>query len=143
RERLIIRVRKGRKPISWPEPTHTPKQSKPTGEMLFAPRPLKPYRVAREIIDWSIQGESIFNRKRPLAPATLQRIAKGLEKFCGLPFIVPNFGERQGQQPRTRSIDRPLPAVTSHGAGALVQPFLVKFYGGQFAHSLDEPLPAI
>lgn len=38
------------------------------------------------------------------------------------PFITPNFGERVGQQPRVHAIDDPLPAVTSHGAGAVVSP---------------------
>lgn len=38
------------------------------------------------------------------------------------PFIVPHFGERDGQQPRVHDIGAPLPAVTSHGAGALVAP---------------------
>jgi DNA (cytosine-5)-methyltransferase 1 len=36
------------------------------------------------------------------------------------PFIVPNFGERGTQQPRTHSINAPAPTITSHGAGALV-----------------------
>ena len=39
-------------------------------------------------------------------------------------FIIPNFGERKGQQPRVQSLDKPLAAVTSHGAGALVQPVI-------------------
>ena len=41
------------------------------------------------------------------------------------PFIAPNFGERRGQKPRTHSIDKPLPAVTGHGAGMLVEPFII------------------
>jgi hypothetical protein len=39
-----------------------------------------------------------------------------------VPFITPHFDERDGQQPRVHAIDDPLPAVTSHGAGALVKP---------------------
>lgn len=38
------------------------------------------------------------------------------------PFVVPQFGERPGQAPRTHDIEAPLPTVTSHGAGALVEP---------------------
>lgn len=38
------------------------------------------------------------------------------------PFLVPNFGERVGQDPRVHSIDKPVPAVTSAGAGCLVMP---------------------
>lgn len=36
-------------------------------------------------------------------------------------FLVPNFGERPTQTPRTHALSDPLPAVTSHGAGGLVQ----------------------
>ena len=40
------------------------------------------------------------------------------------PYIIPNFGERAEQQPRSHDIDEPLPAVTSRGAGNLVTPVL-------------------
>ena len=42
------------------------------------------------------------------------------------PFIVPNFGEREGQEPRVHDVDDPVPAVTSRGAGSLVSPILVE-----------------
>lgn len=57
------------------------------------------------------------------------------------PFIVPNFGEREGQGPRTHSVDAPVPAVTSHGAGALVEPFLCKFNGT--VRPVNEPLDTV
>lgn len=41
------------------------------------------------------------------------------------PFLVPNFGERSGQEPRNHSVDKPLPAVTGHGAGGVVEPVLL------------------
>jgi DNA (cytosine-5)-methyltransferase 1 len=99
----------------------------------------------RDIIDWNLPGTSIFNRKRPLAPATMARIFEGLRRFAGVPFIVPNFGEAAGQRPRTHSIYEPLPTVTSHGAGALVEPYIVtnrRHSGGpgMSATSLDDPL---
>ena len=37
-------------------------------------------------------------------------------------YVVPNFGEREGQPPRVHSIDDPVPTVTSRGAGSLVSP---------------------
>ena len=40
------------------------------------------------------------------------------------PYIVANFSERDGQEPRTHDIDKPVPAVTSRGAGSLVIPLL-------------------
>lgn len=66
--------------------------------------------------------------ERPLG-TVLTRNHKGLVE----PFIVPFFGERDGQEPRTHSIQSPLPAVTSHGAGALVEPFIA-----QVAHGTSE-----
>jgi DNA (cytosine-5)-methyltransferase 1 len=66
------------------------------------------------------------------------------------PFIVPtNFGEREGQRPRTHSIDAPYPTVTGTCSHAVVQPFVVNA-----AHSpkegerprvndLAEPLPTV
>jgi len=37
------------------------------------------------------------------------------------PYLVANFGERKTQDPRTHSIDEPVPCVTSRGAGDLVE----------------------
>lgn len=77
RKRLFIMARKGRRRISWPEPSH----SKEGGADLFGQKPR--WRAAREIIDWSLKGRSIFRRKRPLAKTTLERIYSGLVKFGG------------------------------------------------------------
>jgi DNA (cytosine-5)-methyltransferase 1 len=60
------------------------------------------------------------------------------------PYLVPQFGERPGQAPRVHRIDLPAPAVTSHGAGALVVPVLVRFdhagAGGTCVRSTEDPL---
>ena len=40
------------------------------------------------------------------------------------PYIVPNFGEGDGQEPRVHDVDEPVPAVTSRGAGSLASPML-------------------
>lgn len=40
------------------------------------------------------------------------------------PYLVANFGERDGQEPRVHSVEEPLPTVTSKGAGSLVTPSL-------------------
>lgn len=75
RRRLIIQAVRGRnQKIRWPEPTH----AKVPG--LFGE---KPWRAAREIIDWNIKGTSIFERKKPLAANTLRRIYSGIAKHGG------------------------------------------------------------
>ncbi len=133
RHRLFIMARRGNKKIVWPEITH----GEP-GRMGG----LKPYKTAREIIDWSVQGKSIFNRKKPLAPATIARIAAGLKKFGGKnaePFLVMLYGSNDA-----RSVDRPLPTITAGGQHiGLAEPFLihVTHQGGSRTHNINAPLP--
>lgn len=143
RERLFIICRRNHR-VVWPEPSHTrtPDQTRFDGQQL------KPWRTAREIIDWSIPGESIYGRKRPLAENTMRRIAAGLRKFSGLPFVLPHEGFYRGNAPH--SIDAPLATVVaSTNNGHLVQPFLIQFNGTQkgqiasTARSAGEPLPTV
>ena len=80
RERLFMVARCDGEPIRWPEPTHGPG------------RP-QPYVSAADCIDWSIPCPSIFTRPRPLADATLRRIARGIKRYvldAAEPFIVVN-----------------------------------------------------
>lgn len=141
RQRLFIQARRGRRAITWPTPTH----SKTGGRTLFGRT--KRWRAAREIIDWSIPGNSIFTRKRPLSPATIARIIAGLEKFGGpelQPFLVILRNNQDAM-----SIDRTVPAITTSGAHiGLAQPFITAFRGSHKGktdgsrrnHSIDEPL---
>ena len=246
RQRIFVAARKGEKAVRWPRPSH-----KRDGKGR------KKWRAAKEVIDWSIEGRSIFARKKPLSPKTIRRIIEGLKRFGGeelqpfiiqmehggslrdigdpLPtittakggsmavvkpeafllsqgsngapkavskdpvpailtggkhafiqpfilsqasggaprptdmpaptivgggahalvsadiieedaFLVPNFGERRTQRPRTHSVDDPLPAPTSHGAGALARPFLLPvrgFFGRNTPKSVEAPLGTI
>ena len=82
RERLFLVARRDGQPIVWPEPTHAQKPAK--GQ--------KPWRTAAECIDWSEPSKSIFGRAKPLAEATMRRIAKGIQREVigkAQPFIVP------------------------------------------------------
>lgn len=54
------------------------------------------------------------------------------------PFLVPNFGEREGQEPRTHAMDEPVPTITSHGAGGLACPFFLP-RPGFFESWVDKP----
>ena len=110
RRRLFLVARCDGKPVVWPEPTHG------------AYRP-QPWRTAAEVIDWSIPCPSIFSRSKPLADATLRRIARGLRDYC-----------RED--------------LPTEGAGlANVRPelgsFFVKYYGCSNAASMAEPLDTV
>jgi DNA (cytosine-5)-methyltransferase 1 len=135
RERWFGLARKGRKRIGWPEPSHGSRDS-----LL---RHVKPWRSAREIIDWTMPGTSIYGRKKPLAPKTLARIAEGIRRFSGGQFVL-----AQGQGGVARDVAQPIPTITTDGAVRVVEPFLIPFYGerpGQppRSHSLREPVPTI
>lgn len=65
-------------------------------------------------------------------------------------FIVPNFTEAPGQAPRSHDINEPMPAVTGHGAGMLVetgiQPFLFGAGGSEYAakpQSTENPMGTV
>ena len=81
--------------------------------------------------------------------ATAQALERPLPALCSggnmalcESFIVPHFGEREGQKPRTHGLDDPLPTVTGQGAGSLITPFLVGVggpRGSQQATGIDAP----
>ena len=80
RTRFFLMARKDGHPILWPEPSHAKGD---TG--MFPGR--RPWRGAREIIDWSNPGRSLLDDpkylKKPLSEKTRYRIARGLERFGG------------------------------------------------------------
>lgn len=130
RRRLFIVARRDGAGIAWPEPTNGPGRA-------------RPHRPAAEVIDWSIPCPSIFGRQRPLADATMRRIARGLERFvlrAPRPFIVPLTHHNDA---RTHDLDEPLRTVTAvhRGEFALVSPYLIQTsYGereGQAPRVLD------
>lgn len=138
RERLFVQAQRGRRPIVWPEPTHSR-----TGEAsLFGQR--HQWRAAREVIDWSIPGTSIFNRKRPLKPNTLRRIEAGIKRFWGRyaePFLVVM---REGAERRVRSLDEPVPTITAgNKIMGLVEPFVIGQQSGAVPRRVEHPLPTI
>ena len=144
RKRLFIQAAKGRKRIMWPEITHMDGDANLMG--------YRRWRPARDIIDWSVPGESIFGRKKPLAQNTVKRIAAGIEKYWGSfaePFLAVLYGTSGA-----RSLDRPLPAITCSGAHhALIEPlpFITRYQGNHQGrqdgksrnHEIESPLPCL
>jgi DNA (cytosine-5)-methyltransferase 1 len=135
RRRLFIQAIKGTgRTIPWPEETHVENSRKADGRPAWIP--------AREIIDWSIHGESIFRWKKPLAPATLRRIEHGIQRFWqpyAEPFLIMPHGTGT-----SRSLDMPLPTITAQGKHTgLVTPFLINNYGQSKSGSIDDPLPTV
>ena len=136
RKRFFMIARCDGKPIVWPEPTHAPADSDEVKAGL-----LKPYVGAYTQIDFSKPCPSIFDSSeeikekygiravRPLAPKTMERIARGLKKFVldnPEPFIIQcnHGGER-----RPNDIRKPMPTITGkHGYG-IVEPTFAPYMG--------------
>ncbi len=139
RKRFFMIARCDGNPILWPEPTHAPRDSEEVKAGL-----LKPYVGAYTQIDFNRPCPSIFDTSqeikekygiravRPLAPKTMERIARGLKKFVldnPEPFIVPiGYGERKGQKPRIHSIENPLPTIVGSGKHYLCAPALIQYH---------------
>lgn len=137
RERLFILARKSHKSIQWPEPTHSK-----AGQLGFLAQ-TKRWRPAREIIDWSIKGNSIFDRKKPLSENTMRRIIKGLEKFGGQPFLAEYHGETYKGGERIGSLDSPLPTVATSNQFGLCQPFVIGQQSKASPRSTEQPIPTV
>ncbi|MGY4224384.1 DNA (cytosine-5)-methyltransferase 1 [Bradyrhizobium sp. USDA 4503] len=135
RQRFILKARNDRKIVAWAPLTH----AKRADDTLLFPG-IKPWKPAREIIDWSLKGRSIFNRPKPLAPKTLARIYAGAVKFnWPEPFLVVLRNHMDGQ-----SLDRPLPTVAANGLHmALAEPILLKQNFRRDAQSVDDPAPTV
>lgn len=150
RRRFFLVARRGGKKIAWPEPTHVRPSLKSARSLFEDGR--KPWRTAREIIDWSLPSKSIFGRKKPLAEKTLLRIEAGLRKFWKIdvdlrkcmaedlrPFLVVMRGTGTVQ-----SVDEPLHTVTGGGLNyGLAQPFLLGQQSCAAARSIDEAVPTV
>ncbi|WP_267581456.1 DNA cytosine methyltransferase [Acinetobacter pittii] len=155
RQRLFLIARCDGQPIVWPEPTHRSKAERT--KLITRARKVPFWRTGAEIIDFTDLGKSIFDRPKPLATATLKRIARGLKKFVidekepyfvksALPFISRDFGTSTGHL-----VDEPLATITSTfgGHSALISPVVAPFFT-EFANasqqrnwSVKEPLTTI
>ena len=154
RKRFFMIARCDGNPIIWPKPTHAPRDSEEVKAGL-----LKPYVGAYTQIDFNRPCPSIFDTSkeikekygiravRPLAPKTMERIARGLKKFVldnPEPFIIQcNHGGKR----RPNDIREPMPTITGkHGYG-IVEPYMVQIGQTGFAKDrskdVREPLTTI
>ncbi|WP_136617045.1 MULTISPECIES: DNA cytosine methyltransferase [Mesorhizobium] len=61
-----------------------------------------------------------------------------------VPYLVPRYGERDGQDPRTVSAERPLPTPVPDGnQGSLAAVYLAQHNTGEEGHSVQRPVSTI
>lgn len=84
-------------------------------------------------------GQSERGLDKPLVTIT----QKGNQAVVA-PYLTPRYGERAGQEPRSRSVEEPAPVVVPSGNGGnLVAAHLTTFRSGSTGHELDEPAKTV
>lgn len=147
RNRFFAQFAKGKLPISWPEKTHT--KNPLLTEGLFD-NPLKKWKPVKEVLNLNNQGNSIFDRKKPLVDNTLKRIYAGLVKFVANgddSFIKKYFSGRP--EGKVISVNGPAGTITTANGQAIVKcDFMLKYNstnknGYHKPPSVDEPCPTV
>ena len=151
RKRWYAIFRKDGKAIRWPEATHSK-----TGD-----DGKKKWLECGDYIDWTDLGRSIFTREKPLADATMRRIANGIRKYIienPEPYIV-----KDGEQILVSYLDKayggnykgcgsdlhdPVSTITTVDHNRLVSAFLIQYHAEQKAGDsrgqlLTEPIKTI
>ncbi|MCP4564042.1 MAG: hypothetical protein GY873_30220 [Bosea sp.] len=150
RKRLFLIARRDGQPIIWPKPTH----GRPDDVEVIAGTKL-PWHTAASIIDWSLPCHSIFLSReegravgvnRPLAEATMARIARGVKRYvidAAKPFVVRTDMASAAARNGLHGVDEPIRTMTTGGSFALATPFVTKFRANSVGSSLDEPLHTV
>lgn len=146
RKRWYAIFRRDGKDIVWPEPTHS--KNGVNG--------LRVWKQCGDYIDWSDLGKSIFDRKKPLADATMRRIANGYVKYVvnnPHPYIVKNkeaaafliqyHGEQKAGNVRGQVLTEPIKTLDTSNRYGLVTAFITKFYKSSTGQECDKPLHTI
>lgn len=140
RKRWYAIFRRDGKPIVWPEVTHTKENWLQCGDY----------------IDWSDLGKSIFDRPKPLAEATMKRIANGYVKYVvnnpepyivknkeAVAFLIQYHGEQKTGGARGQLMTEPIKTIDTSNRYGLVTAFVTKFYKSGIGQGCDEPLHTI
>lgn len=156
RKRFFLIARCDGKPITWPKATHGDPDSPEVAAGMK-----KPWKPVADVLDFSLPCPSIFATSeeiyeqygiravRPLADATMRRIARGIQKFVienPRPFIVQvNHSGDDGF--RGQDIEEPLDTITAkHGTGIvepIIAPVEVRNNHGSGGNDVREPLRTV
>jgi DNA (cytosine-5)-methyltransferase 1 len=173
RRRLILIARRDGQPIVWPEPTHGPGRAHPYRTAaecidwsLACPsiferrRPLAEAtqrRIAEGLKRFVFGAAQPFiipvrthggggngPRSADLPLRTITCTKRGEFAAVAPYFVQKGQGERVGQAPRVRDVNRPYSTIVAGGVKQwLVAPWLVKHYGGVTGHVVERPIGTI
>ena len=143
RKRWYAIFRRDGREIRWPESTH------------FKDREPR-WKACGDYIDWSDLGRSIFERPKPLAEATMKRIANGIRKYVienpypyivrskeAVAFLIQYHGETKEGDSRGQLLTDPIKTIDTSNRYGLVTAFITKFYKSGIGQGCEEPLHTI
>lgn len=146
RKRWYAIFRRDGRDIVWPEPTHS----------RYAGNNYRKWEQCGDYIDWTDMGNSIFERKKPLADATMRRIANGIRKYVienphpymvphknALGFLIQYHGETKPGDARGQLIKEPIKTIDTSNRYGLVTAFITKFYKSGVGQGCDSPIHTI
>lgn len=152
RNRLFGCFAKEGYPIIWPEATHSKKGTN-TFDMFGG---LRKWMPVKDVLDFTDEGESIFNRKKPLSDKTLERIYAGLIKYVAkgdTSFISKYYSGRPAG--KVIPVTGPAGTITTADVQALVSTafiaqrntgepeFILNYNHSSTTNDINEPAPAI
>lgn len=145
RRRWYAIFRRDHRPIIWPVPTYS--RDGVAGNKWLE---------CGDYIDWSDLGKSIFDRKKPLADATMARIANGYIKYVvnnphpyivqkqeAVAFLIQYHGETKAGDSRGQLLTEPIKTIDTSNRYGLVTAFITKFYKTGVGQECSEPLHTI
>jgi DNA (cytosine-5)-methyltransferase 1 len=147
RKRWYAIFRRDKKEIVFPKQTHSKDGATPETESWLE---------CGDYIDWSDLGTSIFARKKPLAEATMKRIANGYVKYVvnnpkpyivnneeAVAFLIQYHGEQKSGDARGQLLTEPIKTIDTSNRYGLVTAFVTKFYKSGIGQGCQEPLHTI
>ncbi|MEW5927821.1 MAG: DNA cytosine methyltransferase [Gemmatimonadota bacterium] len=124
-------------PLTEPAPTVTGAQRGELG--LFAP-------VLADVAHGEVSPSGVKRwgtGARSVEDPTASVVGSGNPALVA-PYLVPRYGERDGQEPRTISAEEPMPTVVGTGnGGSLVAVHVQRDFGNSVGHPAGEPMGTV
>jgi DNA (cytosine-5)-methyltransferase 1 len=102
---------------------------------------------ARDIIDFELASQSIFERSKPLSPNTMRRIETGIRRYCS-GVLAEAFLVVLRRNADAQSLDDAVPTIVASGnhiglAEVATKPYIVNMKGQSNCRDIDSPVPTL
>jgi DNA (cytosine-5)-methyltransferase 1 len=102
------------------------------------------FSPAYTALDWSLSGERIGDRKKPLSPKTMARIQWGIDEYEGSPLIINTAYTHAGPSyGHYKFLDSFPTQTTKEIMGVLFPPLIVENQGQSMSRSVNERMACL